>query len=170
MTNAIGLPAEGQRDILSNCHKVGSFGVQSSSSRCFFDRPRSYQRPAWNTKNMSTTQNMKSTNMANAIARCADAASSTNALSMRCADAASSQSVLSMSFLLNVTCNDNYRTATLGDRYVIDARAVGSDAWYPFSIVPITADQARATVNRLNAGDTTTVYRAQLVNVPGAAI
>ena len=120
---------------------------------------------------MSTTQNMKSTNMANAIARCADAASSTNALSMRCADAASSQSVLSMSFPeINVTCNDNYRTATLGDRYVIDARAVGSDAWYPFSIAPITADQARATVNSLNAGDTTTVYRAHLVNVPGAAI
>lgn len=170
MMNRMGLLKEGQRGILSNCHKVGSFGVQSSSSRFFFDSPRSYHRPAWKTKSMRTTQNMRSMNIAKAIARCADAASSTNALSMRCADAASSQSVLSMSFLLNVTCNDNYRTATFDDRYVIDARAVGSDAWYPFSIAPITADQARATVNRLNAGDATTVYRAHLVNVPGAAI
>ena len=120
---------------------------------------------------MSTTQNMKSTNIANAMARCVDSANSNNALSMFFADAANSNNALSMSSSnINVTCNDNYRTATPGDLYVIDARAAGSDTWYPFSIAPISADQATATVNSLNAGDTSTVYRAHLVNVPGAAI
>lgn len=51
---------------------------------------------------MSTTQNMKSTNMANARARCIDAANSINALSMNSSE-------------FNVTCNDNYLTATMID-------------------------------------------------------
>lgn len=80
---------------------------------------------------------------------------------------------------INVTCNDNYLMATSAgeitdlthkDRYVIEARAIGSDTWYSFSVTPITADQANRTVNRLNAGDASTVYRAHLVNLPGAAI
>ena len=49
------------------------------------------------------------------------------------------------------------------DRYVIEARAIGSATWYSFSVTPVTADQANTTVNRLNAGDTSTVYRAHLV-------
>ncbi|MRW82842.1 hypothetical protein GJ698_01890 [Pseudoduganella sp. FT26W] len=49
------------------------------------------------------------------------------------------------------------------DLYVIEARAVGSQDWYSFSLVPAPASENAADVKRLNASDCTTVYRSVLV-------
>lgn len=43
--------------------------------------------------------------------------------------------------------------------YKIEARAVGSDHWYPFGMTPLSAADALISLARLSSDDTT-VFRA----------